>query len=120
MRTRGGLGLAFGTLILLAACGLPGETKTDVYAAIATRSGGDGLGALLEGRLVVSDGCLWVETPDGARYMPIWPRGTSVHGVPDGPDIVVVYKAQELIVGPDVALGGGKPHGRPRTSTASS
>ena len=64
--------------------------------------------ALIEGRLDVKDGCLWIVDASGTRYLAIWPSGWRVTSV--GGRIHVVNAEGRLIVadGDSVAGGGGE------------
>ena len=78
------------------------------YVAIRTDFVLGGPAALLNGRLVEADGCLWVAGDDGGRYLPAWGRGTRAYGVSDGPPVVVEIDGRKIIAGSWVSLGGGE------------
>jgi hypothetical protein len=62
--------------------------------------------AVVGGRLVLDDGCLWLEHEEG-RVLPLWPRGSRVEQ--DGDTLVVVQHGgrARAEVGTDVLGGGG-------------
>lgn len=61
--------------------------------------------ALLTGRLVEDDGCLWIENDDG-RALPMWPSGSRIER--DGTSLAVVNTGgARAVVGTQVVAGGG-------------
>lgn len=61
--------------------------------------------ALLSGRLVEDDGCLWIETSAG-RALPMWPSGSKLER--DGTSLEVVNTGgARAVVGTQVVAGGG-------------
>jgi hypothetical protein len=62
--------------------------------------------AEIRGRLVVDDGCLWLDQR-GGRRLPLWPPGTSIEE--DGSDLVVIDSdGVRTVVGTDVVATGGE------------
>ena len=65
-------------------------------------------GALIEGRLEVKDGCLWLVRIVGTKILPIWPGGYGLRGsvgslqVTDSAGVVVAAE------GRSVRAGGGE------------
>jgi hypothetical protein len=75
-----------------AACG-PAPSNLPSY------SFGDlgGADALLEGELVIEDGCTWIEdAASGTRYLAVWPEGSQLRG--EG-GAEVVRSAESVILG---------------------
>ena len=71
---------------------------------------GGGDEALLEGVAVYGDGCLWIETEDGTRYLPLWPADTQLGMINRqpailGPDRELLVESGDAFV--DVARLGG-------------
>lgn len=62
--------------------------------------------AQVGGRLVLDDGCLWLETPE-YRALPLWPADSRVER--DGDTLVVINSGgSRAEVGTDVIGGGGE------------
>jgi hypothetical protein len=97
---------------LIGACATELTSVPGVFLPSATRTAGGGLAASAEGVLEIKDGCLWLEQ-EGGRYLPIWPRGTSLHDSSTGLILVTADRATTVIVGTNrVALGGGEAPSR--------
>ncbi len=77
----------------------------DVY--LPTYRPGDTLPeALIGGRLVLDDGCLWLEHQEG-RVLPLWPSGSRLEQVGDTVVVVQHGGRARAEVGTDVVGGGG-------------
>ncbi len=71
------------------------------------REDGDAMDALLEGELVLEDGCLRVTNVDGTDYLLIWPQRFNLSV--DGEDIRTSDDAgAPLSVGEEIRVGGGE------------
>ena len=49
---------------------------------------GTGDAALLEGEAVFDDGCLWIQTSDGARFLPLWPADVQLGMINSQPAVM--------------------------------
>jgi len=69
---------------------------------------GAGDAARLEGTTAFADGCLWIETEAGDRFLPLWPSDTTAGEINDlpavlGPDSELLVETGSLTV-----LGGSQ------------
>lgn len=68
--------------------------------------------ALIEGRLVVDDGCLRVDTPQGERFLVLWPPRAELQG--EAARVVDHETGAGADIGGRIRLSGGevslKPH----------
>lgn len=69
--------VALALVALLAACGSDTGPVDSVFIPRHDSLLGVGDAAALQGRLVVDDDCLWVETLTGERYLALWPADTT-------------------------------------------
>lgn len=67
---------------------------------------GNGYEARLAGPLVFADGCVWIQPPDGDRFLILWPSNTILGKINDLP--AVLGPDHELLVetGSVAVLGG--------------
>jgi hypothetical protein len=71
-------------LVIVALSGCSSLSESGVPGLFFPRHsvrGGPMLGALIEGRLEVKDGCIWIVAQAGTRYLAIWPPGSNVRSV---------------------------------------
>ena len=61
--------------------------------------------ALLSGRLVLRDGCIWIASA-GGEVLPLWPAGSRIEF--EGGRLVVVHGGDRARVGTEVTGGGGE------------
>jgi len=91
---------------VLSACGGAEVVDAgDVTVLVGERSG-DGMAALLPGRLAVVDGCLGVQSEGDAAYVVVWPHGTEV--VDEDPLTISVPDDGEHVLGDELEVGGGE------------
>jgi hypothetical protein len=86
---------------IIGACG----TDADPVAGVATyEPDGEGSdGALLEGTLRDVGECLYIETADGTRFLPVFPNGSVTT-----PQRTLAYDGRDYSSGDAMALGGGE------------
>ena len=78
----------------------------DVTVLVGERSG-EGMTALLQGRLAIIDGCLGLESQDvDAVHVVVWPHGTEV--VDEDPLTISIPNDGEYSVGDELEVGGGE------------
>lgn len=99
MMRRGLSAAAVVTAVLLAGCAISPGSDTSPLATYPRPDAG--MDALLEGRLVVSDLCVWVRS-EGLRSIPVFPEGDAV--LRDG---LLVWRGHEYADGDRISLGGG-------------
>lgn len=93
-------------LVTLVACGAGAEAPKD--AATYEPHGEGGNAALLEGTLTHEDDCFYVDTPEGERFLPVFPSDSvETHGS------TLTYAGTGFEPGQGIALGGGET---PRTA----
>ena len=92
--------LAAAAAMLVGACGGGWSPVDDL--AVTYRPDGVGMDALLEGVLRTADGCLVVETPDGAVTIAV-PRGSTVND--DATEVRITRST--VAIGDPVSFGGG-------------
>ena len=103
-------GAGYVSLLALLAAGLSGcgrsasspSAATDSPVAYYESEGPGGDAALLEGVLVLEDGCLLVRQLDGTRTVPIFPDGEVTWE-----DSMLGWEGQRLEDGEQIALSGG-------------
>jgi hypothetical protein len=101
--------LTLALALALVGCGGQSEVSTDgttifVHGASLLPRGGED--ALIEGRLVLRDGCVVLEPEGlGLAYPVIWPSGTSIVQVE--PLTLELPSGDELAIGQVVSGGGG-------------
>lgn len=96
---------------MLAGCGTggaptssesPGSGNGPGPEALATYPAAEaGMDALLEGRLIISDRCVWVRG-EGMRSVPVFPEGDAE--LAGG---VLTWRGDDYVDGDTIALGGG-------------
>lgn len=104
-----GLGTVFG-LSLLAACSPPAPSGSLPQAASVFlpihRDLGGGFGAVVGGKLVLADECLYFDGPDGLG-LAIWPPGTQAWDVNNTVVIVDAGGKSVAAVGLEAHFAGG-------------
>ncbi len=115
-------------LLLLTACGegvssgmsnpalpVPAESATAAASAIyfpqqpAAREGEASMEALLIGKLLLEDGCLYIRgTEVGDRNLPVWPASFTLHTGDSTVEVLDKTGAVVARVGAEVAMGGGE------------
>ena len=91
-----GLAAAGCLLVVLAGCATepPTPSGSAVFFPRHDSPLGTGEAALLEGRARFADGCLWVVTDAGDRFLLLWPADTELG----------LLNSQPAVFGPDRAL----------------
>src|SRR5262245_58535158 len=109
MRTLAG----FAIMLVLASCsgadGTTSETTPGVegiFFPVAPEPSNVSMAALLHGRLVVHDECVFIDT-GAALTLPVWPYGTTLAGSPDGYEIHDAQGRPVASSGTGVDAGGG-------------
>ncbi|WP_121251193.1 hypothetical protein [Nocardioides ferulae] len=101
-------GLAL-TALGLTGCSAEVVESGEVAVLVGERSG-DGMDALLSGRLAVVEGCLGVTTTeDETGTVVVWPHGTDV--VDDDPLTIAVPGEDDYALGEEIQVGGGGADG---------
>jgi hypothetical protein len=100
--------LVIALALLLAGCAAETSPTPAASVFFPRHAGllGDGRLALLEGRLVFADGCIWVQGSAGNRDLILWPSNTTlgrINNLPAvlGPDHVLLAETGNV-----VRLGG--------------
>jgi hypothetical protein len=105
-------GIALNLLLLLAACGSPTPSKI-AATPVTPRVEITALTALAHGRLIQSDGCLYLQSSDfNKNYTLFWPPDFSVTLEGDNVKVVSgmvtgIQKEDVLQIGENLTLGGG-------------
>ncbi len=87
----------------------PGMSVADVFVATSTNAAvaGGGLGARLDGHVVVADGCLVVRDAQGQDHLAVWPAGFSLQDTTSGRTLRSADGRFAVVLDGEVALGGG-------------
>lgn len=100
-----GLGIA---MLALAACSTDGPSDSEIASwPIGTSQWTPGQGAddaLLEGRLTLEDGCVYVEINDGGRTVPMFPRSLVTWNADTE---TIAYGGKTFRMGDSISAGGG-------------
>lgn len=89
----------------LTACGSAQVIDAGDATVLVSERTDDGMDALLEGTLVVVDGCLGIKDADYRDTVVVWPHGTKVTN--DDPSTIDLPGVGEVALGDEVSVGGG-------------
>lgn len=96
---------------MLVACGtagspVPSFERVQFFFPQHDQPLGSGDMARLEGTVVFEDGCVWVRTAAGERFLALWPADTQTGEINDLPAIQGPDLALLIETGSPTALGG--------------
>lgn len=95
-----------GSLLMLTGCGGADVVDAGDVTVLVGEGSGDGMTALLPGRLAVVEGCLGLESQDvDAAHVVVWPHGTEV--VDEDPLTISIPDDGEYEVCDELEVGGG-------------